>query len=44
MRANWIFLAAQSDIANDWIAAYKKYFHADMPLALRFGVEFVLET
>lgn len=30
---------AQSDIANDWIAAYKKYFHADRPLALRFGVE-----
>ena len=26
---------AQSDIANDWIAAYKKYFHTDKPLALR---------
>jgi hypothetical protein len=30
---------AQSDIANDWIAAYKKYFHADRPLALNFGAE-----
>jgi hypothetical protein len=26
--------AAQSDIATDWIAAYKKYFHTDRPLAL----------
>jgi anti-sigma factor RsiW len=26
---------AQNDIANDWIAAYKKYFHTDKPLALR---------
>ncbi len=25
---------AQSDIAHDWIAAYKKYFHAERPLAL----------
>jgi hypothetical protein len=24
---------AQSDIASDWIAAYKKYFHTDRPLA-----------
>jgi hypothetical protein len=26
---------AQHDIATDWIAAYKKYFHADRPLANR---------
>jgi hypothetical protein len=26
---------AQRDIATDWIAAYKKYFHTDRPLALR---------
>jgi len=25
---------AQRDIANDWIAAYKKYFHTDRPLPL----------
>lgn len=25
---------AQSDIANDWIAAYKKYFHTDEPLVV----------
>ena len=25
--------AAQRDIATDWIAAYKKYFHTDRPLA-----------
>jgi hypothetical protein len=24
---------AQSDISHDWIAAYKKYFHTDKPLA-----------
>ena len=24
---------AQHDIATDWIAAYKKYFHTDRPLA-----------
>jgi hypothetical protein len=34
---------AQRDIATDWIAAYKKYFHTDRPLSLssgltRFGV------
>jgi hypothetical protein len=23
---------AQKDIAGDWIAAYKKYFHTDKPL------------
>jgi hypothetical protein len=23
---------AQRDIATDWIAAYKKYFHTDRPL------------
>jgi hypothetical protein len=27
---------AQREIANDWIAAYKKYFHTDAPLS-RFG-------
>jgi hypothetical protein len=27
--------AAQNDIATDWIAAYKKYFHTDAPLAER---------
>ena len=26
---------AQREIATDWIAAYKKYFHTDRPLALR---------
>jgi hypothetical protein len=26
---------AQHDIATDWIAAYKKYFHSDKPLAVR---------
>jgi hypothetical protein len=26
---------AQSDIATDWIAAYKKYFHTDRPLSVR---------
>jgi anti-sigma factor RsiW len=26
---------AQNDIATDWIAAYKKYFHTDRPLSLR---------
>ncbi len=26
---------AQRDIATDWIAAYKKYFHTDRPLAVR---------
>jgi hypothetical protein len=26
---------AQRDIATDWIAAYKKYFHTDRPLALQ---------
>jgi Putative zinc-finger len=32
---------AQHDIASDWIAAYKKYFHTDRPLAphLRFGAK-----
>jgi hypothetical protein len=28
--------AAQSDIATDWIAAYKKYFHTDRPLTPEF--------
>jgi hypothetical protein len=26
---------AQRDIAADWIAAYKKYFHTDVPLPSR---------
>jgi hypothetical protein len=26
---------AQREIATNWIAAYKKYFHTDKPLALR---------
>jgi len=26
---------AQRDIATDWIAAYKKYFHTDRPLTLQ---------
>jgi hypothetical protein len=30
--------AAQNDIANDWITAYKKYFHTDMPIAPRSGL------
>jgi hypothetical protein len=25
--------AAQQEIAGNWIAAYKKYFHTDQPLA-----------
>jgi hypothetical protein len=29
---------AQNDIATDWIAAYKKYFHTDTPLTLRSSV------
>jgi len=28
---------AQRDIAADWIAAYKKYFHTSQPMALRLG-------
>jgi hypothetical protein len=32
---------AQRDIASDWIAAYKKYFHTDRPLALRSRLESV---
>ena len=30
---------AQRDIATDWIAAYKKYFHTDRPLALHSRLE-----
>jgi hypothetical protein len=30
---------AQRDIATDWIAAYKKYFHTDRPLSLRSRVD-----
>jgi hypothetical protein len=25
-------VAAQRDIARDWVSAYKKYFHTDHPL------------
>ena len=32
---------AQHDIATNWIAAYKKYFHTDRPLALRSRLESV---
>jgi hypothetical protein len=30
---------AQRDIATDWIAAYKKYFHTDRPLSLHSRVD-----
>ena len=32
---------AQRDIATDWIAAYKKYFHTDRPLVLHSRLESV---
>jgi hypothetical protein len=32
---------AQRDIATDWIAAYKKYFHTDRPLSLHSRVDSV---
>jgi hypothetical protein len=32
---------AQREIATDWIAAYKKYFHTDRPLALQMRLESV---
>jgi hypothetical protein len=32
---------AQREIATDWIAAYKKYFHTDRPLALQTRLEAV---
>ncbi|MGA8442368.1 MAG: zf-HC2 domain-containing protein [Candidatus Sulfotelmatobacter sp.] len=32
---------AQRDIATDWIAAYKKYFHTDRPLTLHSRLESV---
>ena len=35
---------AQHDIATDWIAAYKKYFHTDRPLALHSHLESVSLT
>jgi predicted Zn-dependent protease with MMP-like domain len=35
---------AQRDIATDWIAAYKKYFHTDRPLALRSDLMQLRET
>ena len=31
---------AQRDIATDWIAAYKKYFHTDEPMANALNAEF----
>jgi hypothetical protein len=31
---------AQHDISTDWIAAYRKYFHADRPVADRSSVNF----
>jgi hypothetical protein len=31
-------VTAQQDIAANWIAAYKKYFRTDRPIARRFGV------
>jgi hypothetical protein len=36
---------AQREIANDWIAAYKKYFHTDAPLPShsRFGAPFSVD-
>ena len=33
---------AQRDIATDWIAAYKKYFHTDRPLSLHSHVDTVI--
>jgi hypothetical protein len=30
---------AQRDIATNWIAAYKKYFHTDRPLSLHSGLD-----
>jgi hypothetical protein len=35
---------AQRDIATDWIAAYKKYFHTDRPLSLRSSLIRLRET
>jgi len=35
---------AQRDIATDWIAAYKKYFHTDRPLTLSSAVMRILKT
>jgi hypothetical protein len=32
---------AQRDIATDWIAAYKKYFHTDKPLSLHSNLDSV---
>ena len=32
---------AQRDIATDWIAAYKKYFHTNRPLTLHSRLESV---
>jgi hypothetical protein len=30
---------AQREIASDWIAAYKKYFHTDRPLPVRSSLD-----
>lgn len=35
---------AQRDIATDWIAAYKKYFHTDKPLSLRSNLDSFAEV
>jgi hypothetical protein len=35
---------AQCDIATDWIAAHKKYFHTDRPLSLRSDSVEYIET
>ena len=38
-RGNLDLSTAQRDIATDWIAAYKKYFHTDRPLVLHSSLE-----
>jgi hypothetical protein len=35
---------AQRDIATDWIAAYKKYFHTDRPLSFQSDLLQLLES
>jgi len=34
-------VTAQHDIATDWIAAYKKYFHTDVPSTIHFGLRLI---
>jgi len=34
-------VTAQHDIATDWIAAYKKYFHTDMPSTIHSGLSLI---